>query len=56
MRMLLLKLSLLTMAVAMQLVAADFYLRTWKLATAKSKFDPGPRPKSNTVVISADGD
>ena len=26
---------------------------TWKLNTAKSKYDPGPVPKSNTVVITA---
>ena len=56
MRVLLLKLSLLTMAVAMQLAAADLYLGTWKLDTAKSKYDPGPGPKSGTVVYSADGD
>jgi hypothetical protein len=26
---------------------------TWKLNTAKSKYNPGPLPKSNTVTISA---
>ena len=56
MRVLLLKLSLLTMAVTMQLAAADLFLGTWKLDPAKSKYDPGPGPKSSTVVISADGD
>jgi hypothetical protein len=28
---------------------------TWKLNTAKSKYDPGPMPKSNTIVIAAAG-
>ena len=56
MRVLFLKLSLLTMAVAMQLAAADLYLGTWKLDTAKSKYDPGPGPKSLTSVLSVDGD
>ena len=56
MRVLLLKLSLLTMAVTMQLAAADLFLGTWKLDPAKSKYDPGPGPKSSTVVYSADGD
>jgi uncharacterized protein YcnI len=26
---------------------------TWKLNTAKSKYDPGPMPKSNTITITA---
>jgi len=29
---------------------------TWKLNTAKSKFDPGPAPQSLTRVVAADGD
>jgi hypothetical protein len=29
---------------------------TWKLNTAKSKYSPGPAPKSVTTVISMDGD
>lgn len=28
---------------------------TWKLNVAKSKFDPAPGPKSETVTIAADG-
>lgn len=56
MRSLLLKLSLFTMAVAIQLPAADLSLGTWKLDTAKSKYNPGPGPKSSTVVYTADGD
>ncbi len=56
MRSLLLKLSLLTIAVAIQLPAADLSLGTWKLDTAKSKYSPGPGPKSSTAVYTADGD
>lgn len=29
---------------------------TWKLDLAKSKFDPGPAPKSLTRTVAADGD
>ena len=56
MRSFLLKISLLTMAVTMQLAAADHFLGTWKLDPAKSKYNPGPGPKSSTAVYSADGD
>ena len=28
---------------------------TWKLNVAKSKYDPGPAPKSNTITITAAG-
>ena len=56
MRSLLLKFSLLTVAVAMQLPAADLNLGTWKLDTTKSKYNPGPAPKSATNVSTADGD
>ena len=38
------------------LSAADPSLGTWKLNTAKSKFSPGPAPRSSTVVVSQDGD
>src|SRR5271165_5608867 len=31
-------------------------LGTWKLNTAKSKFDPGPGPKSLTRTVVAQGD
>ena len=34
----------------------DALVGTWKLDTAKSKFDPGPAPKSLTRTIVADGD
>jgi len=33
----------------------DPAIGTWKLNPAKSKYDPGPVPKSNTVVITAAG-
>jgi len=29
---------------------------TWKLNTAKSKYSPGPMPKSLTRTVTADGD
>ena len=34
--------------------AADPQTGTWKLNTAKSKYDSGPMPKSNTLTITAD--
>ncbi len=33
----------------------DPSLGTWNLNLAKSKYDPGPAPKSNTVTIEAAG-
>jgi hypothetical protein len=36
--------------------AADTEVGTWKLNPAKSKYDPGPGPKSSTVKIEAQGD
>lgn len=35
--------------------AQDPMVGTWTLDVAKSKYDPGPLPKSATVVISPDG-
>lgn len=32
---------------------ADPAIGTWKLNTAKSKYDPGPMPKSNMITITA---
>jgi len=32
---------------------SDPAVGTWKLNTAKSKYDPGPMPKSNTVTIAS---
>lgn len=40
---------------ALALVAAgDPLVGTWKLDVAKSKFDPGPAPQSQTVTMGAD--
>lgn len=36
-------------------LAQDPMVGTWTLDVAKSKYDPGPVPKSATVVISPDG-
>ncbi|HMD09255.1 MAG TPA: hypothetical protein VKH63_17110 [Candidatus Acidoferrum sp.] len=32
------------------------FIGTWKLNVAKSKFEPGPAPKSQTRAVVADGD
>ena len=42
---------------AATLVAADPTVGTWKLNTAKSKYSPGPAPKSATITYeeTADG-
>jgi hypothetical protein len=37
-------------------LAADNWLGTWKLNTAKSKFSPGPGPKSLTLKFEATAD
>jgi hypothetical protein len=50
-------------AAAMTVAAADTlhaqttdpFLGTWKLNVAKSKFDPGPAPKTGTAVFTAAG-
>ena len=49
-------LCLSVLAAALALSAATPHLGTWKLNTAKSKFSPGPGPKSRTMVVSQDGD
>ena len=38
------------------LLAADNWLGTWKLNTEKSKYSPGPAPKSMTAKFEASGD
>lgn len=43
-------------AAASFMYAADASLGTWKLNVAKSKFTPGPAPKSATVTYEAVGD
>ncbi len=35
------------------LAQSDPAVGTWKLNTAKSRYDPGPVPKSNTITITA---
>ena len=47
---------LIVIATALTLSAADAMVGTWKLNTAKSKYSPGPGPKSATVTYSQDGD
>ena len=37
-------------------LAADPIVGTWKLNVAKSKFSPGPAPKSSTVTYTEDGE
>jgi hypothetical protein len=43
----------LSAAVLAQTSAKPSFVGTWKLNTAKSKYVPGPTPKSQTAVISA---
>jgi hypothetical protein len=43
-------------ALAGWLVAADPTFGTWKMNVAKSKFSPGPAPKSVTSTYSEEGD
>jgi hypothetical protein len=45
--------GMLLLAAAAQ--AADNYLGTWTLNVAKSRFDPGPAPKSQTTRLEAAG-
>jgi hypothetical protein len=44
------------LAFATETCAADLMLGTWKLDVAKSKYSPGPAPKSATVTYEAAGD
>ena len=46
----------LLLCLAVGLWAADPWLGTWKLNVAKSKFDPGPPPKSRTQTAEMVGD
>lgn len=50
--------TLLLAALAPSVVAgaADQHSGTWKMNPAKSKYSPGPAPKSNTVKIDSDAD
>jgi hypothetical protein len=47
---------LLLVALAHVAAAADQNSGTWKMNPAKSKYSPGPAPKSNTVKIDSDAD
>ena len=44
------------LAVTAVVFAADNHVGTWKLNLAKSKYSPGPAPKSQTLKIEAWGD
>ena len=44
------------LAAASFLFAADPSLGTWKLNVAKSKYSPGPAPKSGNLTFEASGD
>jgi Cu/Ag efflux protein CusF len=50
--------TLLLMALALNLAAAaaDQHSGTWKMNPAKSKYSPGPAPKSATVKIDSEAD
>src|SRR6059058_4001388 len=39
-----------------RLAAADQHSGTWKMNPAKSKYSPGPAPKSNMLKIDSDAD
>src|SRR6476620_1640505 len=45
---------LIAMFLCVATAAADALSGTWKMNAAKSKYSPGPAPKSLTVVIKAD--
>lgn len=53
---LLIAVALLTVVASSVYAQNDAIVGTWKLNTAKSKFDPGPAPKSLTRTVVADGD
>ena len=50
------RIALGVLAASLSLCAADMLSGTWKLNTAKSKYSPGPAPKSTTITYSMDGD
>ena len=50
------KLMFVVLATALAVLAADQFVGTWKVNLAKSKYSPGPAPKSATVTYSQDGD
>lgn len=50
------KFAFATLVLAGSLLAADPAVGTWKLNVAKSKYSPGPPPKSATVTYEASGE
>ena len=44
------------LATSLALLGADMFSGTWKLNVAKSKYNPGPGPKSTTTVMKMEGD
>jgi hypothetical protein len=48
--------TLLAFACAGRVLAQNPLVGTWKLNVAKSKYNPGPAPKSMTRTVEADGD
>jgi hypothetical protein len=44
------------LALTAVVLAADVHVGTWKLNVAKSKYSPGPAPRSQTLKIEAWGD
>ncbi|HUQ95573.1 MAG TPA: hypothetical protein VM120_28100 [Bryobacteraceae bacterium] len=56
MRSVLLKICALSLATTLHILAADPSVGTWKLNLAKSKFHPGPAPKSQTATFTSDGE
>lgn len=51
-----LKLASVALAAILTISGADHLSGTWKMNPAKSKYDPGPMPKSASVTFSTDGD
>ena len=43
-----------TLALAVTAAAADQHSGTWKMNPEKSKYSPGPAPKSTTIKVEAD--
>src|SRR5262245_15250779 len=50
------RIVIVVVAATFALTAADMLSGTWKLNVAKSKYNPGPAPKSATITYSMDGD
>jgi hypothetical protein len=50
-----LRISIGLVVTALSLCGADMLSGTWKLNLAKSKYSPGPAPKSLTVTITREG-